>query len=155
MCTDYSDLCSGLWTHYSKKKNKTCYICVDARGSSDVRRAEREKAKKEQKQREKKKSAVKRSRVISFVCLCPLLLSHGILSLCALISGAVTGACSSELHLHFKHWGKWPAAARTRWHAGFICTRVHTHIHTLPPEHIHCTCTHACTQRYTRVPGMS
>lgn len=57
---------------------------------------------KEQRQREKA-CAVKRSRVVSFVCLCPLLLSRGILSLCALISGAVTGARSSELHLHFKH----------------------------------------------------
>lgn len=103
--------------------------------------------KKEQRQREKA-CAVKRSRVVSFVCLCPLLLSHGILSLCALISGAVTGARSSELHLHFKHWGKWPAAARTGWHTGLYACE---YTHTLTPSHTDAVRarTHLHTEIYT------
>jgi len=70
--------------------------------------------------------AWERSLVVSFACLWPLLLTGSILSLCALISEAMTRVWSSELHLPFKCWGKWPATAPGR--RRIMC--MHTHSHT-------------------------
>lgn len=76
--------------------------------------------------RKKWKNVWEKSHVESFACFWPLLFSCGILLLCAVISGAVTGARSSKLHFHFNRWGKWPTATP----AG-ECTGLQTHAHTL------------------------